>query len=392
MGFIKKTLEDTFRAYWRDPSGKQRSKTFKRKKLATEFLNEVERAKARNTYVDPSAGQMPFAKLAEKWLEGYSVEPTTLATTESILRAHLLPRWGEYPVSRIAYLDVQAWVKSLDAKLAPATVRRVFVTFKRILKTGVLARIIVENPCDEVTLTTGKSERSGVFESESFRSLLEVLPSNYKLLPAVGGWCGLRWGEAAGLTKAAIDWRQRELRVFQVAVEAKGWVAIRNYPKNSPSRRSVPIPDSLFEILRATCSPSKSSTDLLCGAATGAPLRRSNFRKKVWRPALVRAGLLGEVFEVDHDRWEGVWSTSDGVKSEVFSRKKDAEMAVAEGEKGGLRFHDLRHSYGTWLISAGIPVNRVQRLMGHSQASTTLDIYTHVLRDDDDDVRDILGS
>ena len=44
---------------------------------------------------------------------------------------------------------------------------------------------------------------------------------------------------------------------------------------------------------------------------------------------------------------------------------------------GGLRFHDVRHSYATWLVSAGVPVNDVARIMGHENTSTTLDRYTH---------------
>jgi site-specific recombinase XerD len=45
-----------------------------------------------------------------------------------------------------------------------------------------------------------------------------------------------------------------------------------------------------------------------------------------------------------------------------------------------LRFHDLRHSYATWLVSDGVPINAVSRLIGHEQISTTLDRYTHDAR------------
>lgn len=44
---------------------------------------------------------------------------------------------------------------------------------------------------------------------------------------------------------------------------------------------------------------------------------------------------------------------------------------------GGMRFHDLRHAYATWLVTDGVPINLVQRVMGHEQASTTLNRYTH---------------
>ncbi len=49
---------------------------------------------------------------------------------------------------------------------------------------------------------------------------------------------------------------------------------------------------------------------------------------------------------------------------------------MARHQHGGLRFHDLRHSYATWLVDDGVPPNMVQRVMGHERATTTLDLYT----------------
>jgi site-specific recombinase XerD len=67
----------------------------------------------------------------------------------------------------------------------------------------------------------------------------------------------------------------------------------------------------------------------------GMPLRRNLFRARVWKPTLLRSG-------------------------------PDAT----------LRFHDLRHSYAIWLVDDGVPVNMVQRVLGHERAATTLDLYT----------------
>jgi integrase len=68
---------------------------------------------------------------------------------------------------------------------------------------------------------------------------------------------------------------------------------------------------------------------------------------------------------------------------------------VARFQAGGMRFHDLRHSYATWLVDDGVPVNMVQRVMGHERSLTTLDLYTRrtdnserilrALSDQDDD-------
>lgn len=110
----------------------------------------------------------------------------------------------------------------------------------------------------------------------------------------------------------------------------------------------------------------------------GTPLRRSNFRRQVWRTALVRAGLLGRAAEKGPHDWRAVWHDRDGIEWQAeFSTERDAVAHLVDHAHGGLRFHDLRHSYATWLVSDGVPVNVVQTVMGHEQASTTLNRYTH---------------
>src|SRR4051794_26650799 len=74
MGFIRKTPGGTHRASWRDPAGRQRSKTFKTKREANAFLSEVQTALHRGTYVDPDAGRLRFVDFATRWLDSREVE------------------------------------------------------------------------------------------------------------------------------------------------------------------------------------------------------------------------------------------------------------------------------------------------------------------------------
>lgn len=97
---------------------------------------------------------------------------------------------------------------------------------------------------------------------------------------------------------------------------------------------------------------------------------------RVWRPALVRAGLLGLV-EPAGEKFRAEWTDAAGVPgSAMFQRESAAVLHVARNQADGLRFHDLRHSYATWLVDDGVPVNMVQRVLGHERSSTTLDLYT----------------
>lgn len=150
--------------------------------------------------------------------------------------------------------------------------------------------------------------------------------------------CGLRWGECAGLDWGAVDLDAAELHVRQVAVEVIGRLDLRPYPKSRAGRRTVPMPTFVVDALRAGPG-SGDRAGLVFGTRAGGPMRRSNFRR-VWVATVTRSGL-----------------------------------------PAALRFHDLRHSYATWLVSDGVPVNVVSRLMGHEQISTTLDRYTHDARD-----------
>ncbi|WP_281388940.1 tyrosine-type recombinase/integrase [Kribbella qitaiheensis] len=69
-----------------------------------------------------------------------------------------------------------------------------------------------------------------------------------------------------------------------------------------------------------------------------------------------------------------------------------AVKAIARHGDGGLRFHNLRHSYASWLITSGVPVPDMQRVMGHERATTTLAIYTHVQGDSQERILDALAA
>lgn len=122
-----------------------------------------------------------------------------------------------------------------------------------------------------------------------------------------------------------------------------------------------------------------NSDRLIFTNSAGGPLRRTLFRSRVWRPALVRAGLLGDVTQTDTGTWRGMWEDStDTTHHAEFRTEREAVAHVARHCAGPCpRFHDLRHSFATWLVSDGVPINDVSKVMGHEQTSTTLNRYTH---------------
>jgi len=234
------------------------------------------------------------------------------------------------PLSRIDHLAVERWVVELGGRMAPASVAKCFAAFRGVMRLAVRSRLIGVDPTEDVKPpNTYRRHRdlNVIARDRFFRDLLPAIPAEHRALVCVAAGAGVR---------------------------------------------TVPLPDFLVAQLRARHGALPAEPDptaLVFATREAGPLRRSNFRRQVWRPALVRAGLLGKVAEVAPDKWH----------------------AKCTDAAGGLRFHDLRHSYATWLISAGVPVNVVQRVMGHEQASTTLNLYVHPSNDHEDDVRDVFG-
>ncbi|MET9301918.1 tyrosine-type recombinase/integrase [Micromonospora aurantiaca] len=389
---MSKTPAGTYRANWRDSANRQKAKTFRTKKEANAYLAEVEGAINRGTYVDPHAGRLRFGEFVTRWLAGRSVEVRTAERTESMLRAHLLPQWADWPLSRIDYLAVQEWVTNLGRTLAPSTTAKHLGMLSMIMQTAIRARLIAVNPCEGVRIPRNRAgeARAGTISREAFLGrLLPAVPVEHRGIVCAAAGAGLRWGECAGLPWEAVDLDRGLVHVGQVAVETHGGIVLRTYPKTRAGVRAVPMPRFLVDELRQRRGAgSPDGRALVFADRDGGPQRRSNFRRRVWLPSLVRAGLLGRVTEVAPSRWLAVWPDRDGREQRAeFATEAAAVAHAAASAVGGLRFHDLRHSYITWLVSDGVPVNVVRRVAGHEKVSTTLDRYTHTPDDYADRVR-----
>jgi integrase len=407
MGFVDKTPEGRYRAYFRDPSGKQRSKTFRAKKDATAFLAEMETSKSRGAYVSPHAGRLLFSEHAAQWMATWNTEITTAARYRAIMRTHVLPRWGDVQLGKIDHIALQSWVTELGKRRSRATVVEALRLTSAVLRSAVRNRLIPFNPADEVRAprTRRRDTDERIISRPDLRTrLLPAVPPRYRGIVATAAGAGLRWGEAAGLRNDALDLDAGRLSVIRTVVEVSGHASFKPFPKSRAGRRTVPIPSWLVTIIRAHLEswPTLDGITPVFANEVGGPLRRTLFRVRIWRPSLVRAGMLGAVRTLDRG-FEAEWTDEGGVKhTERLRTYTGAVNHTARRQFGGLRFHDLRHSYATWLVDDGVPPNMVQRVMGHERASTTLDLYTRrtdnsdrvlsALEDpDDDDPEDDVG-
>lgn len=140
--------------------------------------------------------------------------------------------------------------------------------------------------------------------------------------------------------------------MIRVAVEVAGHVSTKPYPKSKAGRRDVPLPPFVVSLLDGYADTYRPGPlgEVFTNTA-GGPMRRTLFRSRIWRPALVRAGLLGQVAEIGPDTFLASWRDSTGIEqTKTFAVRRDATKHVAQHAIGGLRFPRpasyLRHLAG----------------------------------------------
>ena len=139
-----------------------------------------------------------------------------------------------------------------------------------------------------------------------------------------------------GLKRERLDLLRRQVRIVGTLEEIHGVPEYVEETKSSASRRMLTIPAFLTEILAAHLQEGPGGAFVFT-AKEGGLLRRSNFRRRYWKPALERAGL-----------------------------------------DTALRFHDMRHTCASLLIAKGAHPKEIQARLGHASITTTLNTYGHL--------------
>src|ERR671930_54717 len=155
MGHVERRVwsgKVSYRARYRDPAGRERSKSFARKTDADRWLAEVEHAKTHGLWTDPRLGRIRFADwLAAWWATTTNLRPTTRARDETLLRLYALPRFGDMRLAAITQLEVRTWVAELSArKLAPSTVTKTYQLFGKVMAAAVDAGYLAQTPCRKI--------------------------------------------------------------------------------------------------------------------------------------------------------------------------------------------------------------------------------------------------
>jgi integrase len=326
----------------------------KTRKEVQEKLKVALRERQQDTLV--TAPRQTLAQFLTDWLENsqrQSVRPRTYERYEELVRLHIAPALGRYELQKLSAQHLQAfYAKKAEEGLSATTINHFHNVLHKALDTAVKWNLVARNVCDLVSPPRRKRYEVHPLTLEQVHKLLAVVEGHeMEALFRLALATGLRRGELMGLKWQDINLDAGVLQVRRILsrvpskMPGKGYVEAE--PKTQKSRRSVVIAPFALEALKQ--------------------------HRERQREAEITAGPLWQ----DHDF---VFCTSIGTHLNPTRDMLDQLKVLLK--KAGLpdiRFHDLRHSAATLLLSVGVHPKAVQEILGHSQISITMDVYSHVL-------------
>jgi integrase len=348
-GSIKQRVDGLWEARVSLPSGKRKSFYGKTRKEAQDKL----RAALRDidAGLDLGADRQTVAQFLEKWLAA-SVKPSVKVKTyegyESIVRVRVVPRIGRKHLAKLTPLDLQSLYTELaDAGLSARSVHHTHRVLHRAFVQAVRWNLIVRNPCDGAQGPRASRAEMKVWtpaQADAFLIATRQHPAQALYILALT--TGMRQGELLGLKWGDLDLSVGTLAVRRSLQRQKGKGLVFEEPKTARSRRSIFLSQRAVAALRAhrdrqafdrrAAGSEWNARDLVFCHATGEPLDPS-------------------------------------YQTTIFKKAVEAARLPA------IRFHDMRHTAATILLSRGVHVKLVSELLGHATIVLTLDTYSHLI-------------
>ena len=354
FGRVRKLPSGRYQARYAGPDGLDRPapETFATKRDAETWLVTTEAEILADDWINPDAARIPFGDYADQWIdERPDLRPKTVELYRYLLRRHLVPAFGTKAMADIKEPHVRRWRKTLlEAGVSAVTVAKAYRLLKAVFATAVDDGMIRRNPCRIKGAGQEKSAERPILTVSQVFTLAEAIGPRYQALVLMGAFTSLRWGELCALRRADVYLDVRTVRVGRTLTELQGGGLTFGPPKSEAGRRTVSFPDLVSPVLRwhLSCFTSGSEDDLIFTSPNGTPLRRGNFRRRVWLPALKTAGLPG------------------------------------------IHFHDLRHTGNNLTANAGASLRELMARMGHSSTRAAL-IYQHSTDDRQREIADALN-
>ena len=310
--------------------------------------------------------RMTLGEWMDKWLDEYmifAIRESTLDSYRNITKNQVKKHIGHKPLSSLTTADIQRFYNKIKKEgrmkpkrdgsyeLADSMVRKIHMMLHEALDTAVRERLIAKNPTNGTTIPKTNYPEKQILGDEQLETFLEEIKKEEY-------WCdffyveimvGLRRGEICGLKWSDIDFSANKLRVERsVGIKKGGGISIGE-TKTNTGIRTIIMPPSVSDVLQR--------------------------RKQTAISAWVFPSFL---------------NPEQPIHPEAAYRK--LKVILKHAELPMIRFHDLRHTFATHAMKGGVDAKTLSGILGHTNASFTLDTYTHVTSDMQKNASAVVGN
>ena len=342
-----------------DSAGKRKPKwistglTIKGNKKRAEQMLMEERRKYANA---KTGDDVLFADFMEQWLEivKSTVSIPTYSSYVNAVKSIIAPYFRKKKIllRDLQAHDIQMFYQEQLQRVKASSVIHYHANIHKALKYAVKNDMIPSNPADKVERPKQDKFYGNFYDRDELNKLFEAVAGTKLELPVLlGAFYGLRRSEIVGLKWSAIDFEQNTITISHTVtscnLDGKCVIVAKDTTKTKSSRRTLPLVPYFHEKLLAV-KAQQERNQKLCG--------RSYNREFL------------EYICVDDigDRFKPNYITSQFPK--LLERNGFRKI----------RFHDLRHSCASLLLASGVPMKHIQEWLGHSDFSTTANIYSHL--------------
>lgn len=293
--------------------------------------------------------QQSVEQFLNQWLAIHksSVRIRTYERYEQFVRIHLVPALGHVQLQKLTAIQINNLYLKLGKTLSPSTLNTLHMMLHKALEDAVRWGLLARNVCDAVSAPRRAHFEIKPLTKEQAQVLLNAAKEDsLEALWVLALTTGMRRGEVLALKWQDIDFEQGMLQVKRIFTRLRGNRYIEADPKTEKSRRSIMLTTVTVEALR---------------------------RHRVHQ---LEAKLQAGDAWVAHDL---VFCTSVGTPLNPNWVLERFKKLLQKAGLPDMRFHDLRHSIATILLSMGTHPKVVQELLGHNRIQETVDTYSQVL-------------
>ena len=333
------------------------------KELETKVQTVEDRERLLNSIYGIEKKQFPYILCItnmllhmETWLEIIrgSVEKTTFSSYTQMVKKKIVPYFRDtgLTLGSIQAKHIQSFYLYELKSVSASTVIHEHANIHKALKYAVKMDLIPFNPADKVERPKKQKYIADYYRLDELEKLFEVTKDHpYSLLIQMTAFYGLRRSEALGLKWDAIDFERNTITIRHIVTEAevdgKSVIISEDRAKTKSSLRSLPLVGHFREKLLELKEQQKEN-------------------KRV----------CGNCYSYDYDGY--IFVDAMGT---IFNPNAVTENFRKILKRNGLRhirFHDLRHSCASLLLANDVPMKQIQEWLGHSDISTTANIYSHL--------------